>query len=256
MTIEFCEKHKTEKKLAEFRFPGISPYYCVECVEESVAEQKEQDRLDRIRQDEERRLYLERTKYDHLQIGKRFMSSTFDNYVAKTAEQQKAVTICRRYAESFHDRHKAGDSLILSGNPGTGKNHLAAAIAKAVIDKKYVVLHTTTTKLMRDIKETWRKGSERSEREAIDSFIAPDLLIVDEVGMQFGSASEQIIFMEVINSRYADCRPTIMISMYEVADLETIIGRQVVDRFREGKSCIVKFDWASHRAIAGKDQAE
>ena len=186
-------------------------------------------------------------RYDHLAIGTRFKGCTFDNYYPADEAAAKVKKICQRYAETFGDRRKSGDSLILTGSPGTGKNHLSAAICKAVINANMTALHMTALKLVREIKETWRKGSERSEKEMIDFFLAPDLLAIDEIGAQFGSQAEQVLLMEVINSRYADLRPTILLSNLPVAELENQLGAQVVDRFYEGRSSVLVMEWPSYR---------
>ena len=46
----------------------------------------------------------------------------------------------------------------------------------------------------------------------VAGFIRPDLLILDEVGVQFGSETEKMILFEIINGRYEQLKPTIVIS--------------------------------------------
>lgn len=188
-------------------------------------------------------------RYARLQVGRRFLSRGFDDYQVDPANkaQAQALKTCQRYAETFRDRREAGDSLILTGSPGTGKNHLAAAICKAVIDMGLSALHTTALRLVREVKQTWGRNAGLSEAEAIEGFISPDLLVIDEVGCQFGSQAEQIVLMEVINSRYADMRPTVLLSNLPVGELKGILGPQVVDRFYEGKSVVLEMFWPSHR---------
>jgi len=257
MNTEFCPSHlvamvmpleATTGHLVDAAF--LKPY-CPTCVAESKLQQQTEERQQEIDRLAQRNLLAETRKYQHLQIGRRFESATFDGFIATSREQRLVKETCQRYASTFPDRLRDGDSLILSGNPGTGKNHLAAAIAKTVVDQGHVVVHTTASRLLREIKETWGGRGDRTEREVIASFVKPDLLIIDEVGMMFGSTAEQVLFMEVINSRYADMRPTILISMDQIEDLAKSVGAQIVDRFCEGKSSILKFTWSSHR-VAGR----
>jgi DNA replication protein DnaC len=219
-------------------------WYCPVCTQaDADQEQRQKDRDERI--EKQRQNILARLAA--LDVGKRFKGKTFENYVVSNDRQRVAVSTCRRYAETFTDRFDSGDSMILAGRPGTGKNHLAAAISTAVVEAGFTVLHTTALKLVRAIKETWGRDKDQTEGEAIARFMAPRLLIIDEVGVQFGSHTEQIYLMEVINGRYADMLPTILLTNLCLEDLTDCLGEQVVDRFYEGKGQVIIFDWNSHR---------
>ena len=68
----------------------------------------------------------------------------------------------------------------------------------------------------------------------VASFIRPDLLILDEVGVQFGSETEKMILFEIINGRYEQLKPTIVINSNLRRALTDYLGERVVDRLREG----------------------
>ncbi|WP_181944086.1 ATP-binding protein, partial [Klebsiella pneumoniae] len=74
------------------------------------------------------------------------------------------------------------------------------------------VVFTTALKIAREFKSTWSKTATRSEEDVIRFFTKPDLLIIDEVGIQFGSKAEEMIMFEIINTRYERLKPTILIS--------------------------------------------
>jgi DNA replication protein DnaC len=182
-----------------------------------------------------------------LDIGKRFRGKTFAEYQTSHPKQETTLKTCQRYAETFAARRDEGDGMILMGKPGTGKNHLAAAIAGSVIEAGYVVLHTTAIKVVRAVKETWDRNNREGEAVVIKRFMEPDLLIIDEVGAQFGSTTEQVYLMEIINGRYAEMLPTILLTNLDHDALEKCLGPQVVDRFYEGKSQVLTMDWESYR---------
>lgn len=232
------------------RFGGEAFAYCETC----LVEEKENLRLDNLEElkNEEREAERRRVmrSLHALDIGRRFRGKTFDQYQAVLPGQVKAKDACSKFAETFKDRLEGGDSMILYGKPGTGKNHLAAAICEHVIKSGFIAVHTTAIKLVREIKTTWARGAERSEKKVVESFITPDLLVIDEIGAQYGSTAEQILIMDVINGRYAEMRPTIMLTNLGINELEEILGRQVVDRFYEGKSQIIPMAWESHRRKA------
>ena len=137
----------------------------------------------------------------------------------------------------------------MCGRPGTGKNHLAMAIARYVIENhQSPVIFTTALKIAREYKSTWSKGSSRTEDEVIRYFTKPDLLIIDEVGVQFGSDAEKLIMFEIINTRYERMKPTILISNQTREELSAFIGERVLDRMSDGGGCTLSFTWDSYRS--------
>jgi DNA replication protein DnaC len=182
-----------------------------------------------------------------LQIGKRFSGMAFSDYIPACKEAERVKTVCQRYAETFDDRCRDGDSLILLGACGTGKNMLAAILCQEVVKQQRSAVHTTVFKMIRSVKDSWRKGSEKSEEDVIRSFSEPDLLVVDEVGVQFGSDTEKLYLTEIINNRYERKMPTVLISNLNFEELEKSLGTRIIDRFFEGKSAILKFTWESYR---------
>ncbi len=99
------------------------------------------------------------------------------------------------------------------------------------------------------VKSTYRKGSEIDETEAVDQFIAPDVLILDEIGVQIGSEHEKMLLFDIINQRYEQCKSTILISNLDQSELTAYLGDRVMDRFRE-TGAVVAFDWTSYRGKA------
>ena len=180
-------------------------------------------------------------------IPPRFQDRTFGNYTATSMGQRAALVTCRTFAETWGEQVERGGSLVLTGGPGTGKTHLACAVA-GFVAREFLAApwFGTVTQLLRHIKDTYRRDSDRSEQSAIDDLVSPDLLIVDEVGVQTGSDHEKMLIFEVLNERYQNLRPTILISNLNSTDLEAYIGQRIMDRFRECGS-VVAFDWQSHR---------
>jgi DNA replication protein DnaC len=71
--------------------------------------------------------------------------------------------------------------------------------------------------------------------------------VLDEVGVQYGTDAEKQIAFEIINTRYENLRPTIIISNLNAAELTTFIGERVMDRLKENGGRLLVFDWPSHR---------
>ncbi|MCY1304739.1 DNA replication protein DnaC [compost metagenome] len=109
------------------------------------------------------------------------------------------------------------------------------------------VLYTTVSRVCQQVKASYSKESSQSEREALELFRTPDLLILDEVGASYGTDFERMLMFEVINARYEDLKPTLVISNLSAPDLAAALGDRTVDRLREAGGVVVKFDWESAR---------
>jgi DNA replication protein DnaC len=180
-------------------------------------------------------------------IGKRYQDMSFKDYKATNQAAQDVLDTCIRYCHTFPDRLAGCDSLLMLGKPGTGKNMLAACICKEIVGQGYTALHTTAMKMVRKIKTSWGKDSGKDEQELIDQFAKPDLLVVDEIGVQFNSLAEKILLFEAVNGRYEEKKPTILISNLSLDEVERYLGVTLIDRFHEGKSAVLEFTWDSFR---------
>lgn len=216
---------------------------CPECLKAQIAELE-------LKQEQEmqaQQQYKIQALKEISGIAKRFEFAGFDNYY-ETAVNRKAKRLCQLYATKWAERKAIGGGLILCGKPGTGKNHLASSIAHYVIERyQDQVLMTTALRIIRKVKSTWGKEAELTEDQVIDTYTSKDLLIIDEVGVQFGSEAEKIILFEIINERYEQMKPTILISNLSEEELAGYVGERILDRMKEGQGTVVKFDWESYR---------
>jgi DNA replication protein DnaC len=240
----YCGEPKTPSAEIEGRPVG---YRCIPC--EEKREKEIQERLEeraRIRREAELQERI-KTRLDCCGIGERFAGMVFSDYKPTDKKAEKILADCISYTESFTG--KSGGSLLMIGSPGTGKNMLAAIICQELIKKDFECKHTTAMKLVRKIKDSWR-DKEESEQNVINRMVLPHLLVIDEIGVQFGSATEQLYLTEVINERYEKRRPTILISNLKLSELTAIMGERIIDRFHDDGSKLMVFAWESYRRRA------
>lgn len=184
-------------------------------------------------------------------IPARFKDATLDSFEVKTDAQRAIVDSCRRYVDGFDGNLKRGSSLIFSGAMGTGKTHLAISILKAIMPR-HVGAYMTLTDMFKAIRETWSKGSAKRESEVIEELAGLPLLVLDEIGVQYGSDAEQILLFDVMDRRYRDCKPTIMVTNQNQAGFKQIVGDRIYDRLRQSGHWM-SFDWESIRKRLRED---
>lgn len=137
----------------------------------------------------------------------------------------------------------------MCGEPGAGKNHLAFGIARiAITEYQSSTVFTITPKITREYESTWLKGSTRAEDDVVRYFTKSDLLIIDEISVQFGNDAERLIIFEIINTHYERIKPTILISNQARGELPAFIGERVINHMSDDGGCILSFTWDSYRS--------
>ena len=114
-------------------------------------------------------------------MGDRFLRRTFSTFQL-TDDNKRAAAAARRYAEGFDamlpqpGRQEPGrNGLFIAGPPGTGKTHLAAAIANHLIAQGKPVICMTMIDLLERIKRTYTEIGRlyyENYRDTADAFLA------------------------------------------------------------------------------------
>ena len=180
-------------------------------------------------------------------IPERFRTKYLDTFSAQTEGERRALAVANEYVKNFTAHRTVGRCLVFSGNVGTGKTHLACAIALALAQRDQRVQYFTVTELIRRLRSCWDRGAPRKEADVLSDLCKLDLLVLDEVGVQFGRDSEIVQLTEVLDLRYREIKPTLLISNVPYRDLGQFVGERIVDRIRENGGKVLIFDWESRR---------
>jgi DNA replication protein DnaC len=87
---------------------------------------------------------------------------------------------------------RSGQNIILSGNPGTGKTHLATALGLKACQEGYKVLFTSVSRLLTQIRESRSQKTLRTLENRFEKF---DLVICDEFGyVSFDKEGAEMLF--------------------------------------------------------------
>ena len=170
---------------------------------------------------------------------------TIENYVVASNEQAIARDFAYNYIQGFDNNH--GTCFVFSGDTGTGKNHLSAAICNSLMSQGKTCLVITVTELMIKMRNCYGENPKYTEDEFLKQLVNFDLLILDEIGLQKGSDHEKLILNQVIDQRIGHLKPIGVLTNLDYQDTLKLLGKRIFDRLKSNNSQWVQFNWGSYR---------
>ena len=168
-------------------------------------------------------------------LGERFRQRKFDNFIAETEWQKTALAAAKEFCQNMIAGKNDGQGLLLSGSVGTGKTHLAAAIAIEMISNNCPVMYGTAASLLAKIRNGW---NDENEANAVKEMCDCPLLVIDDIGKEYskrtgGFSWAQEQFFTVINSRYENYMPVVITTNLDPTELSKTLGEATVSRLIE-----------------------
>ena len=239
MKTHNCEKHGGfEEREITMGAMVITMVKCPDCTKESKRKLEEQE----LHKEFERKKQAKASKRLTAGISRRNLYKSFADLIAATRSQKKVLATCMQFVDEFPE----SKNIIMLGKVGTGKTLLASSIIESLIEKHQCKI-IKLIDMIRELKATFSKDSEATEIKIIKHYSEIPLLIIDEVGTQFGSDTEKLLMFDIIDGRYQEMKPTILISNLNIDGVKELIGERCVDRLREGGGSMIAFDWESER---------
>lgn len=173
----------------------------------------------RKEQAEKRMRYL----VEHSNLGP-LRGKTFDNFVVDTRSRPKknSPEAAHYKAKAFAERPDQTDQqrverprfewLVFLGNHGTGKTHLAVAIANSRISQGRPAIFIVVPDLLDRLRATFSPTSDVTYDELFESARETELLILDDLGAQSSTPWAQEKLYQIINERYNRRLPTVITS--------------------------------------------
>ncbi len=167
-------------------------------------------------------------RYSNLGVLSRM---TFDsaNPTGRSENEESQRTFAAAFRAAVAYAEEPTGWLILSGPHGSGKTHLAAAIANHCIELGRPVFFVHVPDLLDDLRSTYAPHSMISYSDLFDQVNDAPLLILDGLGTQSATPWAQEKLQQIFNRRANAQLPTIVTTSMNVADIDPYISSRMTD---------------------------
>jgi DNA replication protein DnaC len=142
---------------------------------------------------------------------------------------RRALALAQGYAENPENW------LLFTGGHGSGKTHLAAAIANYRFDQGYPALFITVPDLLDHLRATYSPTSSVSYDKRFAEIRTAALLVLDDLGTHSATTWAKEKLYQLFDHRYNTRLPTIITSSLDLEDLERqdpLLFSRLIDRTR------------------------
>jgi DNA replication protein DnaC len=143
---------------------------------------------------------------------------------------------------------KERKNIVFIGKPGTGKTHLSISLGIQALKKGYKILFTSVAEMLNALHMS---KADNSYYQKIQQYLAPDLLILDELGFKKLPEYNVNDFFEIISKRYEHGSVIITTNkkFEQWADIfaDSILASAILDRIVH-YSTIIEINGPSYRS--------
>jgi DNA replication protein DnaC len=154
-----------------------------------------------------------------------YREDKLEEYGITLREQMKRIyTYCRKYAADFENNK---ENLLMLGQTGLGKTHLALAIANTVAEQGFAVIYDTAQNIFSKMED---ENFGRSEKRYTPLVLDCDLLILDDIGAEFVTNYTISALYNIINTRILSHKPIIISTNLAKNELTAKYNERIVSR--------------------------
>ena len=157
---------------------------------------------------------------------------TFDTFTLDrptlSEEQLSALQSAYQHARDYAENPQGW--LLFQGNYGSGKTHLAVAIANHRLERGESVLFMTVPDLLDHLRSTFAPSAETEYDELFERVRNSPLLVLDDLGAESATSWAQEKLFQLINHRYLHRYHTVITTNVELDRLDPRIRSRLVDR--------------------------
>lgn len=223
-TEEWCEKHQRPK----VRIKKTGTVLCLKCGYEERREFEGQKAQASYERNEERKrlYYLEEFSL----MDSELKNATFDNFRADTAERQADLDFIKEEAREYIKG--AQNNIVLIGDCGVGKSHLAYSAIKAISDyNKKLATVINVVDLVAKVKEDFSLESYYTNLlSGKDKNDKIEYLVLDDLGTEKTSEWSSNLIYSILNKR----TNTIITTNLTPPEIQRRYGKRIFSRIFKG----------------------
>ena len=247
-----CPDHGTyESSLMSHRHPRCQAFWtrCPEC--NKIYEEEERETQERyeacVSNDPGLEKRLDEMLLLNTGIPPRYLDATLQAWKNTDPSMEAIHKRLVDYCASFDIALDRGNNLIFIGSPGTGKTYAACAVIHEVVAKHdHSAVYITANDFLLRLRNSYNPEADECEMDVFTSYTAPSLLVLDEVGRHKDSKHAADSLFALLDRRYREVRPTIVISNMSKDELVDYLGNALVSRLRQG-GAMLGFYWEDQR---------
>jgi DNA replication protein DnaC len=174
-----------------------------------------------------KRRQLEENDYQQLELVSNlgpFTDHTFETFDAAVPGVREAYEAARAFSDDPEGW------LLLTGNLGCGKTHLAAAIANAAVRRHVKTLFTVVPDLLDHLRASYAPNSPVRYDERIEAVRTVYLLILDDLGTENATPWAREKLYQIVNYRYNYELPTVITTNRDLKEIEERIRSRIWDK--------------------------
>lgn len=190
--------------------------------ENEVVERRERE--DNLLAEQGRRERLEAHYKSGSGVPARYLSESLATFHAWNAETEAAVQKARDFS-----RQRGCRTLVLCGSSGSGKTHLGCGIIR-----ERGGIYRTMLKLLYEVDGTMSYKAKETKVQLLDRICTAPMLVLDEIARcKIREETQQELVCYVLNERYANNLPTVLITNLDKKELVKWLGFAAKDRLNE-----------------------
>lgn len=156
-----------------------------------------------------------------------FKQRTFKTFIVNNEWQLEAKAKAMDYSKNFKET-KA--SLMLSGQPGSGKTHIGVATMLRLIENNTGCVYREYISMLTDLKQT--SMDEEEYIRSLEKYINPPVLFLDDFLKGEPTVADRKHVYKIINTRYLKSMPMIIStekSVKEILNWDEAIGSRLIE---------------------------
>ena len=204
---------------------------CPKCIEEFEARDNANEALEKLKA---------------IGIPQVLLNESVDTFKLRDEACRAAVNKVKRYIGST----TRGRNLIISGDTGTGKSHLACAVIREIHDGGRKYRHVN--QILDEIKATYsrtRGYTEERKDSIMKRYTEVDYLIIDDFDEFNATADNKKIMGDLLSARHNNQVQTILVAMLRdnrktgVSEIRDKLGSKLYRRLYERGAAITLGSW-------------